>query len=123
MSSRKRPASESVGSDASETAEPMGAAAASTSATAEAEIVRITFKDVLNNSVSGSHATAKRLKSEVLTQVPIDIGSLDLRLEFVRLALAAHSALSVGTQPYGCPSGNLADLIRTARQLQNHQTR
>ena len=95
----------------------MGAAAASTSATAEAEIARITFQDVLNNAVSGSHATAKRLKSEVLTQVPIDIESLDLRLEFVRLALAAHSVLSVGMQPYGRPSGNLAELIRTARQL------
>ena len=64
----------------------------------------------------GSGGAAKRLKSAVLTQVPIDLASLDLRGECIRLALAAHAVLSVGMQPYGCPTDNLAALIRNARQ-------
>ena len=116
MSSKKRPPSESpdpVGSRPAEASGPMGAAAASSSATAQAVI---TLEDVLNSSVMGSGRRAKRLKSEVLTQVPIDIESLDLRGEFVRLALAAHSVLSVALLPFGCPRDNLGALIRRARQ-------
>ena len=59
----------------------------------------ITFKDLLANSQMADSRSIRALKAEALTKLHIDLPNLDLRMEAVKLALAANDLLTQALRP------------------------
>jgi hypothetical protein len=73
---------------------------------------------LMANSTLISPRTARSVvhPDGALNLISIDVEGINMRLQWLQLALAAHEMLTKALAPFGYSSTNLGELIREARQ-------